>query len=149
MIYYIIFGLILATFLLALFVEFIHLPHEKFRKNLKIIIFIFLFSLIGLIMTRFPHVISVIPAVFLILYRWRFLIGLISKIFLYKRFKRGNSSKSISKSEALEILGLDEQASKHEILKRYQELMKKNHPDIGGSEWVTKKLNQARETLLG
>ena len=36
-----------------------------------------------------------------------------------------------------------------EILKRYQDLMKINHPDKGGSEWVTKKLNQARETLLG
>ncbi|MEE2695076.1 MAG: DnaJ domain-containing protein [Pseudomonadota bacterium] len=100
-------------------------------------------------MTRFPHVISVIPAIFLILYRWRFLINFISKIFLYNRYKKTSFSKTINKSEALEILGLNKQASKDEILKRYQELMKKNHPDIGGSEWITKKLNQARETLLG
>ena len=55
----------------------------------------------------------------------------------------------MNKKEALEILGLNSNASKNEILKRYQDLMKINHPDKGGSEWVTKKLNQARETLLG
>ena len=49
---------------------------------------------------------------------------------------------------ALEILGLTETASKDDIIKKYQDLMKKNHPDKGGSEWITKKLNQARETFL-
>ena len=66
-----------------------------------------------------------------------------------KNFKHRNFSKNIDKKEALEILGLNKNASKNEILKRYQDLMKINHPDKGGSEWITKKLNQARETLLG
>ena len=39
-------------------------------------------------------------------------------------------------------------ASKKEILDSYQSLMKKNHPDLGGSDWITKKLNQARDILL-
>ena len=58
------------------------------------------------------------------------------------------SPNKINKNMALEILGLTETASKDDIIKKYQDLMKKNHPDKGGSEWITKKLNQARETLL-
>ena len=98
-------------------------------------------------MTKFPQIISVIPAIFIILYRWRFLIQILSKVFLMKRnFKK--SPNKINKNMALEILGLTETASKEDIIKKYQDLMKKNHPDKGGSEWITKKLNQARETLL-
>ena len=36
-----------------------------------------------------------------------------------------------------------------EILKNHQKLVKKNHPDLGGSDWITKKINEARDTLLG
>ena len=72
---------------------------------------------------------------------------ILSKVFLMKRDFKKNPDK-INKNMALEILGLTETASKDDILKKYQDLMKKNHPDKGGSEWITKKLNQARETLL-
>ena len=27
--------------------------------------------------------------------------------------------------------------------------MKKNHPDHGGSDWISARLNKAKETLLG
>ena len=64
-----------------------------------------------------------------------------------KRDFKKNPDK-VNKNMALEILGLTETASKDDIIKKYQDLMKKNHPDKGGSEWITKKLNQARETLL-
>ena len=99
-------------------------------------------------MTKFPQVITVIPAILLILYRWRFMINLLANFFFLKK-RSDFSSKKIDDEEAYEILGLDKGASKGEIIKKYQELMKKNHPDKGGSEWITKKLNQARETLLG
>ena len=98
-------------------------------------------------MTKFPSIISVIPAVFLILYRWRVFINFLLQTFFFKR--KDNSSKSLKKKEAYEILGLNQNASKNEILKRYQELIKINHPDKGGSEWITKQLNKARDTLLG
>ncbi len=147
MLYYIIFGIILATILLTLFLELIHSSRQKFKKNLKFIILLFLLIIIAFIMTKFPQIISVIPAIFIILYRWRFLIEILSKVFLMKRDFKKNPDK-INKNMALEILGLTETASKDDILKKYQDLMKKNHPDKGGSEWITKKLNQARETLL-
>ncbi len=149
MLYYIIFGIILATILLAFLVNLVHSSREQFKKRLKLTFLFIILVVIILIMTRFPQVISVIPAIFLILYRWRFLINFLAKIFLLKNFKKPSFSKTLDKREALEILGLNNNASKNEILKRYQELMKINHPDKGGSEWITKKLNQARETLLG
>ena len=147
MLYYIIFGIILATILLTLFLELIHSSRQKFKKNLKFIILLFLLIIIAFVMTKFPQIISVIPAIFIILYRWRFLIEILSKVFLMKRDFKKNPDK-VNKNMALEILGLTETASKDDIIKKYQDLMKKNHPDKGGSEWITKKLNQARETLL-
>ncbi len=148
MLYYIIFGFILATILLVLFLEFIHQSHVEFKKKLKFILTTIIICIILLTMTKFPHVISVIPAIFLILYKWRFLINFVlNTFFLQNRNKR--SFDSFDKEEAYEILGLSQGASRNQILKRYQELMKKNHPDKGGSEWITKKLNKARDTLLG
>ena len=123
MLYYIIFGIILATILLSLFLEFIHESHEKFKKKIKFILSIILVIIILLIMTRFPNIISVIPAVFLILYRWRVFINFLLQTFFFK--KRNNPSKSLKKEDAYEILGLKQNASKNEILKRYQELIKK------------------------
>ena len=55
----------------------------------------------------------------------------------------------MDKSEALEILGLEGKPTKDEIIERYNKLIKKNHPDLGGSEWITKRLNKARDILLG
>jgi len=123
MLYYIIFGIILATILLSLFLEFIHESHEKFKKKIKFILSIILVIIILLIMTRFPNIISVIPAVFLILYRWRVFINFLLQTFFFK--KTNNTSKSLKKEDAYEILGLKQNASKNEILKRYQELIKK------------------------
>ncbi len=97
-------------------------------------------------MRFFPAIISSIPAIFLILYRWGNFINFLSRVFLNKKF---SSEKSMTRSEALEILGLQEGASKEEILKSHQELIKKNHPDLGGSDWITKKINKARDILLG
>ena len=55
----------------------------------------------------------------------------------------------MSRKEALKILGLTDDATKKEILDSYHSLIKKNHPDLGGSDWITSQLNKAKETLLG
>ncbi len=148
MLYYIIFGVILATVLLVLLIEFIHDSHERFKKKLKFFGVILISFFVLIIMSRFPQAISVIPAVFLILFRWRFLINFLIQTFLSNP-KNTKFSKNIDEQEAFEILGLKRGASRKEILDKYQELMKKNHPDKGGSDWITKKLNKARDTLLG
>jgi hypothetical protein len=54
----------------------------------------------------------------------------------------------MSKEEAYQILGLQPGASVDEIRKAYRTLMKKLHPDQGGTAYLAARVNQARETLL-
>ena len=54
----------------------------------------------------------------------------------------------VSRDDALEVLGLDADASVDDIHEAYKRLMLKVHPDHEGSEWIAAKLNQARDLLL-
>ena len=39
-------------------------------------------------------------------------------------------------------------ATDDEIDHAYKELIRKNHPDLGGSEYIAKKINAAREYII-
>lgn len=54
----------------------------------------------------------------------------------------------MTRKDALDILGLKEDASAEDIKAAYKKLMKKVHPDQEGSEWMAAKLNQAKDLLL-
>jgi hypothetical protein len=60
-----------------------------------------------------------------------------------------SDSTTMSKKEACQILGVTENASREEILKAWRQLIKKVHPDSGGSAFLTAKINAAKEVLLG
>ena len=64
-----------------------------------------------------------------------------------QRSQQHNST--MTRAEALDILGLPNNASDVEIREAYQKLIKMVHPDKGGSPYLTQKLNQAKEVLLG
>lgn len=54
----------------------------------------------------------------------------------------------MTKEEAYQVLGLQPGASLDEVQKAYRTLMKKLHPDQGGTAYLAARVNQARETLL-
>jgi hypothetical protein len=53
----------------------------------------------------------------------------------------------MSRREALEVLGLDELATPADVQREYRRLIKRLHPDLGGSTYLTAKLNEARDVL--
>jgi DnaJ-domain-containing protein 1 len=62
--------------------------------------------------------------------------------------RRNSSQAELGVPQALEILGLNAGATKQEIRAAYNRLMKRVHPDVGGSSFFAKQLNEARDLLL-
>lgn len=59
---------------------------------------------------------------------------------------RGNT---MSRADALAVLGLKEGASEDEIIRAHRQLMQKLHPDRGGNDYLASQLNAAKTALLG
>jgi hypothetical protein len=62
--------------------------------------------------------------------------------------RAGAGSGVMSEKEAYEILGLTERASVDDIARAHRSLMKKLHPDHGGTTTLAARVNQAKDTLL-
>lgn len=56
---------------------------------------------------------------------------------------------AMTRTEALEILGLRPGATQAEIKEAHHRLMRAAHPDAGGSDWLAARINQARDVLTG
>lgn len=77
----------------------------------------------------------------------------------YRRYRRlvsmasylggmaANRKGSMSREEALRVLGLEEGAGTDQINAAHRTLMQKLHPDHGGTDYLAAKLNEAREVL--
>jgi small basic protein len=93
-----------------------------------------------------------LPAVFLAGIAWALLQGVRlwpAGIPVEKDIPRSQQpASSMSRIEALKVLGLQEGASEDDIRTAHRNLISQNHPDKGGSDYLASKINEARDTLL-
>lgn len=77
---------------------------------------------------------------------------------LYQQNKQGQQNnqtppaqgkKTMSRDEAMEVLGLKPGYTKEEVILAHRRMMLKVHPDRGGSDYLAAQLNTAKTTLLG
>ncbi len=56
---------------------------------------------------------------------------------------------SMSRAEALKVLGLEAGASEEQIRAAHRRLIQQTHPDKGGTSYLAAKINEAKDVLLG
>jgi hypothetical protein len=62
---------------------------------------------------------------------------------------KGNGRLRMSREEALDILGLEPTASAHEIADAHRRLGERVDPHVGGTHYLSMKIDEARDVLLG
>jgi DnaJ-domain-containing protein 1 len=63
--------------------------------------------------------------------------------------RHDESRPPMSREEAYQVLGLSPGAPPERIQEEYRRLMKKMHPDQGGTNYLAARINEARKVLLG
>jgi hypothetical protein len=64
-------------------------------------------------------------------------------------YSNARGREKMSRSDALNVLGLEEGFTEDQVREAHRRLMREHHPDRGGSDWIAAKLNEAKEFLLG
>jgi DnaJ family protein C protein 19 len=65
-----------------------------------------------------------------------------------RAFYLGGFEPTMTRREAALILGVRESAAKGKVLEAHRRVMMANHPDAGGSAFLSTKINEAKALLL-
>ena len=61
---------------------------------------------------------------------------------------QGPRASAMTRNEAALILGIEADATAEQVQDAHRRLIQKNHPDVGGTDYLAAKINQARDILL-
>ena len=143
-------GIIFLVLMIFFFDWITNSNKNKFNKKIQFFIVI-ISSIIGLTLLiaglyKYSTLFLSVAAWFL---RKKFIFDIILNFF---RKKNLNDSKkfqeTLSLSESYDLWGVDEKTSTEDIIKSHKELIRKLHPDKGGSSYLSAKINQARDNIL-
>lgn len=155
---YLVIGItVFVSFLL--FIKWLSAPDPEQAKNSFKYTSIIIGIILVILLFRFgqPFIAAALGAIMAAIPYFRKIIGLaytfktFRHLFNIKNKPAANTAAKtrMSRKEACEILGVTENASPDEIKQAYQKLMKRNHPDTGGSKYLASQLNMAKDILLG
>lgn len=65
-----------------------------------------------------------------------------------KRYYEGPFEAEMTRREAALVLGVRESATAERIKNAHRKLLRINHPDLGGSAYLSAKVNEAKELLI-
>ena len=65
-----------------------------------------------------------------------------------ERAEPAAGSDEMSEAQALDILGLEDDATKEDVIQSHRRMMQKVHPDRGGSTYLATKINMAKDLLV-
>lgn len=132
-------------------------PEQRKRNGWKLVLAGFAGVLLVLVLTGRIHVITAGIAALLPLLKklpslLRYLPWLTGQKQHHQPGEGGQqsapSSGRMSVREACEILGVDENCSRDDVVAAHRKLMQKIHPDRGGSDYLAAKVNEAKAVLL-
>lgn len=129
-------------------------PESQQKKAIQFSLYGLAILVLGLAITGKLHWIAGAIAALLPVIQRLFFLGVRVMPFLsswqqkQQQKTQASTSEPMNRKQALQLFGLSENYSKAEVVKRHRELMVKNHPDKGGSDYLASQINQAKEILL-
>jgi hypothetical protein len=132
---------------------------DKPKAAIKYGLYIAAVVVIGLVITGKLHWIAAGIAGLLPIAQRLFTAGIrfmpfLKQLYASKNQKSAASSAPVQENnnmtveKAKDIFGLKTVENREQVTKRHRELMQKNHPDRGGSDYLAAQINEAKECLM-
>ncbi len=154
---------IIAVVALIYFLKFFRrIPaKDKPKAAVKYGLYIAAIVVIGLVLTGKLHwvaagIAGILPIAQRLFYAGIRFMPFLKKMYTFKKQSEQQSKQSnppaqssnMTVDKAKEIFGIKTLESSEQITKRHRELMQKNHPDRGGSDYLAAQINEAKECLI-